>query len=175
LAHTVWNSEVSMAKVKVLCRIGEFDETYLPHLKEVVEKAGGTFLRLKTVPDTEHWLEYHCRFRMRVKGLRKFARDVVRLDMTEVDKRKQENERLAAEKQELLPEIDPLPTAWPNEERRAGAGAMLEEFLEHNSSIRHDLEAPVGAYERDVALDKVRGLLDRMKWELNKDFEDAEG
>ena len=95
--------------------------------------------------------------------------------MTEVDKRKQENERLAAEKQELLPKIDPLPTAWPNEERRAGAGAMLEEFLEHNSSIRHDLEAPVGAYERDVALDKVRGLLDRMKWELNKDFEDAEG
>lgn len=163
-----------MAKVKVLCRIGEFDEAYLPELKQVVEKAGGIFLRMKTVPDTEHWLEYHCRFRKRAKGLKRFARDVVRLDLIEAEKRKEENERRAAENEELLPDIEPLPVAWPNEERRANAGATLEEFLEHNSSIRHDLEAPEGAYERDVALDKVRALLGRMKWELNKDFEDTE-
>ena len=76
-----------MAKIKVLCRIGEFDEAYLPDLKTVVDKAGGTFLRAKTIPDSEHWLEYHCRFRKKVKGLRKFARDVVQLDLTEVARR----------------------------------------------------------------------------------------
>ena len=59
-----------MAKVKVLARIGEFDEKYLPNLEAVVEKAGGTFLRLKTIPDSEHWLEYQCRFRNKVKGLK---------------------------------------------------------------------------------------------------------
>jgi hypothetical protein len=164
-----------MAKIKVLCRIGEFDEAYLPDLKKVVEKAGGRFLRAKTIPDTEHWLEYHCRFRKKVKGLRKFARDVVRLDMTEVEKRKKENEQRAAEKQGLLPEIEPFPTTWPNEERRAAAGAMLEEFLQSNSAVVNDLQAPDGAYEREVALDKIRDLLARMKWELSKDFEDAEG
>jgi hypothetical protein len=164
-----------MAKVKVLCRIGEFDEAYLPELKAVIEKAGGVFLRAKTVPDTEHWLEYHCRFRKRVKGLRRFARELVRFDLTEADQRKKENERRTKAQEELLPDTEPLPVAWPNEERRASAGAMLEEFLENNSSIRRDLEAPEGAYERDVALDKVRGLLARMKWELGKDFEDTEG
>lgn len=164
-----------MAKIKVLCRIGEFDEAYLPDLKTVVEKAGGTFLRAKTIPDSEHWLEYHCRFRKKVKGLRKFARDVVQLDLSEVEKRKKENEELAAEEQGLLPELEPLPTTWPNEERRASAGAMLEEFLQNNSSIVNDLQAPDGAYEREVALDKMKDLLARLKWELSKDFEDTEG
>ena len=163
-----------MAKVKVLARIGEFDETYLPDLRALVEKAGGTFLRFKTIPDSDHWLEYQCRFRNRVKGLKKFAQDVVRLDIIEAGERKKENERRAAERQELLPEIEPLPTAWPNEERRAAAGAMLEEFLEQNSSIRQDIQAPIGAYEGDVALEKVKGLLDRIKHELTKGFEDAE-
>ena len=73
-----------------------------------------------------------------------------------------------------MPEIEPLPTTWPNEERRAGAGAMLEQFLEQDSSIRRDLHAPIGSYERDVALDKVKDLLDRLKWELKKYYEDAE-
>lgn len=164
-----------MAKIKVLCRIGEFDEAYLPDLKTVVDKAGGTFLRAKTIPDSEHWLEYHCRFRKKVKGLRKFARDVVQLDLTEVARRKDENEQRVAEKQEILPELEPLPTTWPNEERRASAGAMLEEFLQNNSSVMTDLGAPDGAYEREVALDKMRDLLSRLKWELSKDFEDTEG
>jgi hypothetical protein len=163
-----------MAKVKVLARIGQFDEKYLPSLEAVVEKAGGTFLRLKTIPDSEHWLEYQCRFRNKVKGLKKFARYVVQLDRIVVEGRKKENERRAAEGQELLPEIEPLPTTWPNEERRAGAGAMLEQFLEQDSSIRRDLHAPIGSYERDVALDKVKDLLDRLKWELKKYYEDAE-
>ena len=43
-----------MAKVKVLCRIGEFDDEYLEVLKTVVEKAGGGFLRLRIIPDSEH-------------------------------------------------------------------------------------------------------------------------
>ncbi len=163
-----------MAKIKVLARIGEFDEKYLPNLEAVVEKAGGTFLRLKTIPDSEHWLEYQCRFRNKVKGLKKFATDVVRFDIIEAHERKKENERRAAERQELLPEIEPLPTSWPNEERRAAAGAMLEDFLQQSSSIRQDIQAPIGAYERDVALEKVKGLLDRIKHELTKGFEDAE-
>jgi hypothetical protein len=163
-----------MAKVKVLARIGEFDETYLPDLRAVVKKAGGTFLRLKTIPDTEHWLEYQCRFRKKVKGIKKFAQDVVLLDIIEARERKKENERRVAERQELLPEVEPLPTSWPNEERRAVAGAMLEEFLEQNSSIRQDMQAPIGAYERDVAFEKVKGLLDRIKRELTKGFEYAE-
>lgn len=162
-----------MAKIKVLARIGEFDEKYLPNFKAVVEKAGGTFLRLKTIPDSEHWLEYQCRFRNKVKGLKKFATDVVRFDIIEAHERKKENERRAAERQELLPEIEPLPTSWPNEERRAAAGAMLEDFLQQSSSIRQDIQAPIGAYERDVALEKVKGLLDRIKHELTKGFEDA--
>lgn len=163
-----------MAKLKVLCRIGAFDEKHIPELEAVVAKAGGIFLRMKTIPDTEHWLEYHCRFRKKVKGIRRFARDVVQLDQLVVDERKTENGRRAAEGRELLPKIEPLPIPWPNEERRATAGAMLEEFLEHNSSIRGDLEAPVGAYERDVALDKVKALIDRMKRQLDRDFEDTE-
>ena len=57
-----------MAKVKILGRIGEFDETYLPNLEAIVEKAGRTFLRLRIIPNSEHWLEYHFRFRNRVKG-----------------------------------------------------------------------------------------------------------
>jgi hypothetical protein len=36
-----------MAKVKVLARIGEFDETYLPDLRAVVKKAGVRFCDLK--------------------------------------------------------------------------------------------------------------------------------
>jgi hypothetical protein len=163
-----------MAKVKILARIGEFDEKHLPNLESVVEKAGGTFLRLKTIPDSEHWLEYHCRFRNRVKALRKFARYVVRLDQIIVEERKRENERRVAEGYEMLPEIEPLPTAWPNEERRAAVGAMLEQFLADNSLIRHDLQVPIGTYERDVALDNVKDLLDRLKWELEKHFEDAD-
>jgi hypothetical protein len=51
---------------------------------------------------------------------------------------------------------------------------MLEDFLQQSSSIRQDIQAPIGAYERDVALEKVKGLLDRIKHELTKDFEDAE-
>lgn len=163
-----------MAKLKVLCRIGAFDEKHVPDLEAVVAKAGGTFLRMKTISDTEHWLEYHCRFRKKVKGLKKFARDMVQVDQEVVEERKKENAQRAAEGKELLPAIEPLPTTWPNEERRASAGATLEEFLEHNSSIRQDLEAPTGSYERDVALDKIKGLLDRMKRELGKDFEDTE-
>jgi hypothetical protein len=38
-----------------------------------------------------------------------------------------------------------------------------------------DLGASDGAYEREVALDKMRDLLARLKWELSKDFEDTEG
>jgi hypothetical protein len=164
----------AMAKVKILGRIGEFDEEYLPNLKAVVEKAGGTFLRLRIIPNSEHWLEYHCRFRNKVKGLRKFARNVVQLDSIVVEERKKENERRAAEGQELLPEIEPLPTTWPNEERRARAGEMLEQFLENNSLMRHDLQAPIGTYERDVACDKVKEFLHRLKWELKKAYEDME-
>ena len=52
---------------------------------------------------------------------------------------------------------------------------MLEEFLQNNSSVMTDLGAPDGAYEREVALDKMRDLLSRLKWELSKDFEDTEG
>jgi hypothetical protein len=163
-----------MAKLKVLCRIGAFDEKHIPDLEAVVAEAGGIFLRMKTIPDTEHWLEYHCRFRKKVKGLRRFARDLMQLDKQVVEQRKKENERRAAEGKELLPAIEPFSVTWPNEERRATAGAMLEEFLEHNSSIRGDLEAPPGAYERDVALEKVKALIDRMKWQLDKDFEDTE-
>ena len=147
---------------------------YLANLEAVVEEAGGTFLRLKTIPDTEHWLEYQCRFRKKVKGLKKFAQDVVQLAIIAAGERKKQNERRTAERQELLPEIEPLPTAWPNEERRAAAGPMLEEFLEQNSSIRQDIQAPIGAYERDVALEKVKGLLDRIKHELTKGFEDVD-
>jgi hypothetical protein len=133
-----------MAKDKALCRIGEFDETYIPDLEAVVEKAGGRFLRLKTILDSEHWLEYQCRFRKRIKGIRWFARQVVQLDHAVVEERKKENEMRAAEGRDLLPEVEPLPTNWPNEERRAVAGAMLEQFLEHDSSIRHDLDARPG-------------------------------
>jgi hypothetical protein len=50
-----------MAKVKVLCRIGEFDDGYLAVLKTVVEKAGGRFLGLRIIPDSEH-----CREHLRV-------------------------------------------------------------------------------------------------------------
>jgi hypothetical protein len=163
-----------MAKVKVLCRIGAFDDKHIPDLEAVVAKAGGIFLRMKTIPDTEHWLEYHCRFRKKVKGLKRFARDIVQIDEQVVEERRKENERLAAEGKELLPKIESLSDTWPNEERRATAGAMLEEFMEHNSSIRGDLEAPVGSYERDVALEKVKALIDRLKWQLDKDFEDTE-
>ena len=163
-----------MAKVKVLCRIGEFDETYIPDLEAVVEKAGGRFLRLKTIPDSEHWLEYQCRFRKKIKGVRRFARQVVQLDQVVVEGRKKENEMRAAEGRGLLPEVEPLPTNWPNEERRAVAGTMLEQFLEHNSSIRRDLDAPPGTYDRTVAFDRVKELLERLKWELSKDFEEAE-
>lgn len=163
-----------MAKVKVLCRIGAFDEKHIPDLEAVVAKAGGIFLRMKTIPDTEHWLEYHCRFRKKVKGLKRFARDIVQIDEQVVEERRKENEHLAAEGKELLPKIESLSVTWPNEERRATAGAMLEEFMEHNSSIRGDLEAPVGSYERDVALEKVKALIDRLKWQLDKDFEDTE-
>lgn len=163
-----------MTKVKILARIGQFDEKYLPDLAAVVEKAGGSFLRLKTIPDSEHWLEYHCRFRNSVKALRKFARYVVQLDQMLVEERRKENERRAAEGLDMLPEIEPLPTTWPNEERRAVAGAMVEQFLSDNSRIRHDLQVPIGTYERDVALDNVKNLLDRLKWELDKHYEDAD-
>ena len=164
-----------MTKVKVLGRFGEFDEEFLPKLKSVVERSGGTFLRLKTIPDSEHWLEYHCRFRNKIKGLKQFARYLVQIDQVVIEEREQENQRRVANGQEaLLPEIEPLPTAWPNEERRAFAGAMLEQFLENNSLIRHDLEAPVGTYERNVACDKVKDLLHRLKWELKREYEDAD-
>lgn len=164
-----------MGKVKILGRIGAFEEEFLPALEEVVGKAGGTFLRLKTIPDSEHWLEYHCRFRKKVKGLRKFARYIVQIDANEVEERAKLNEKRAAEGLDPLPAVEPLPTTWPNEERRASAGAMLEQFLENHSSIRNDLEASPGAYERDAAYDKVKDLLSRIKWELKKDFEDLEG
>jgi hypothetical protein len=111
---------------------------------------------------------------MKVKGIKKFAQDAVLLDIIEARECRKENGRRAAERQELLPEVKPLPTSWPNEERRAVAGAMVEEFLEQNSSIRQDIQAPIGAYERDVALEKVKGLLDRIKRELTKGFEDVE-
>lgn len=164
-----------MVKVKVLGRIGEFDEKHLPALKAVIEKGGGSFLRLKTIPDSEHWLEYHCRFRNKVKGLRKFARRLVQYDVALAERREQENAKRAAEGKEPLPAIEPLPTEWPNEERRAFAGSMLEQFLDHNSSIRRDLDAPEGAYEQEVAYEKVDDLLVRLKMELAKDFEDTEG
>jgi hypothetical protein len=163
-----------MAKLKVLCRIGAFDEKHIPELEAVVAKAGGIFLRIKTIPDTEHWLEYHCRFRRKVKGIRRFARDLVQLDEQMVAERKTENERLAAAGKELLPAKEPFSITWPNEERRAAAGAMVEEFLENNSSVRADLEAPEGSYERDVGLEKVKSLIERMKRQLDKDYEDAE-
>lgn len=164
-----------MTKLKILGRIGEFDEKHLPALKTVIERAGGTFLRLKTIPDSEHWLEYHCRFRNKVKGLRRFARLLVQYDAELVERREHENAKRAADGQAPLPAIEPLPTEWPNEERRAHAGSMLEQFLEHNSAIRHDLDAPPGAYEQEVAHEKVDDLLARLKWELKKDFEDTEG
>lgn len=163
-----------MAKVKVLGRFGEFDEEFLPNFKAVIEELGGTFLRLKTIPDAEHWLEYHCRFRNRIKGLKQFARYLVRVDQLAVEERVKENEQRTADRQEPLPEIEPLPVAWPNEERRAFAGTMLEQFLENNSLIRHDLEAPAGTYEREIAYDKVKDLLQRLKWELKREYEDAD-
>lgn len=163
-----------MAKVKVLGRFGEFDEEFLPKLEAVVKKAGGSFLRLKTIPDSEHWLEYHCRFRNKIKGLKQFARYLVQIDQTVVEEREKENKRWMADGLEALPAIEPLPTAWPNEERRAYAGTMLEQFLENNSLIRHDLDAPAGSYEREVAWDKVKDLLDRLKLELKKEYEDAD-
>jgi hypothetical protein len=162
-----------MAKVKVLCRIGEFDDEYLAVLKTVVEKAGARFLRLRIIPDSEHWLEYHCRFK-KIKGLRRFAQQVVQIDRDLVEERRKENEKRTAEGQELLPETEPLPTNWPNEERRAAAGAMLEQFLERDSSVRRDLDARPGTYERNVAFDRVRELIERLKWELKKDYEDKE-
>lgn len=163
-----------MAKLKVLCRIGAFDEKHIPELEAVVAKAGGIFLRMKTIPDTEHWLEYHCRFRKKVKGIRRFARDLVQLDEQMVAERKQENQSLSAAGKELLPAIEPFSITWPNEERRAAAGAMVEEFLENNSAVRADLEAPEGSYERDVALEKVKSLIERMKRQLDKDYEDTD-
>jgi hypothetical protein len=51
---------------------------------------------------------------------------------------------------------------------------MLEQFLDDNGSIRHDLETPIGSYERDVAYDKVNEFLDRLKRELGKNFEDTD-
>lgn len=163
-----------MAKVKVVCRIGEFDDEHLEALKAVVREAGGTFLRLKVIPDSEHWLEYHCRFRRKIKGLKRFARQVVEINRCLVEGRIKENEMRAQNGRELLPEMELLPTAWPNEERRAWAGVMLEQFLDDNGSIRHDLETPIGSYERDVAYDKVKEFLDRLKRELGKSFEDTE-
>jgi hypothetical protein len=61
-----------MAKIKVLCGIGEFDDEYLAALKTVVEKVGGRHLRLRIIPDSEHCRE-HLRVPRTAAGIRRIV------------------------------------------------------------------------------------------------------
>lgn len=159
--------------VTLLSRWTNVPAERIPEIEAMLLAMGARRLRMKTIPTSEHWLVYHCRFRKRVNGMKRFARYLVELDRKLCADRAAENELRQSRGEESLSTLVPLPIEWPNEERRSRVGHLIEQFLQANSAIRFDLDLPLGQYPRDAACDRLRHLLEQLKHELSTDFEDV--